>query len=270
MKADNKGGACGSLPLTSARISNGKGSHRVLFLLAGGAGTRLKSVVSEVPKALAPIGGRPFLSILLEQYAKEGANTIVLCLHHQAEQIEDYVASLGGQVGSCQIKCVVEPRPLDTGGALRYALQEYEKLSEPAVEIGVANADSFIPGAYAKLLETPFAAPTLDCAHLASVFVSNVAPYGELHLHAEGRVLGFTEKGGKVHAGMVYAGVALLKARLVRAFAQDVFSLERDFFPKLIREDRVWACGVETSFIDIGTPRTYAQFCQDHLTRPDA
>ena len=101
----------------------------MLLVLAGGFGTRLQSVVTEVPKALAPVGDVPFLKLQIEHWKKQGITSFIFLLHHQADLIVNFLkiqqASL---LNECEIHWVIEPRPMDTGGAVAYAVKK-QKLS---------------------------------------------------------------------------------------------------------------------------------------------
>src|ERR671910_3457055 len=104
-------------------------------VLAGGLGTRLRPVVSDRPKALAEIHGRPFLAYLLDQLSTAGCSRVVLCTGHLGEQIE---RAFDKRYRNLQISYSRETRPLGTGGALRLALPDL--LSDPVL---VMNGDSF-------------------------------------------------------------------------------------------------------------------------------
>src|ERR1041384_4288401 len=104
-------------------------------VLAGGFGTRLRSVVADRPKVLAEIGGRPFLSYLFEQLAANGCRSVVLCTGYLGEQV---YRIYGEQYGSLGLRYSQEAQPLGTGGALRFALGQFA--SDPVL---VLNGDSF-------------------------------------------------------------------------------------------------------------------------------
>ena len=90
------------------------------LILVGGFGTRLRSVVDDRPKALADVGGRPFLAWQLDLLAGQGVREAVLCTHHMSEMIEAVFPA--GPFGSLSIQYSREPAPLGTGGALRLGL----------------------------------------------------------------------------------------------------------------------------------------------------
>src|ERR1017187_6530825 len=96
-----------------------------LLVLAGGFGTRLKSVVSEVPKALAPVGDVPFLHLQFEHWKNQGVTSFVFLLHHRADHIIDFInGEQYGLLKNCAVQWIIEPTPMDTGGAIAYAIQQ--------------------------------------------------------------------------------------------------------------------------------------------------
>src|SRR5262245_10496179 len=104
-------------------------------ILAGGLGTRLRPVVGELPKVLAPVHGRPWLAFLLDQLASAGLHEVFLLTGRGTEQVR---AALGESHGGVRLRYSTEPEPLGTAGALRYALH---LLTSPQVLL--LNGDSF-------------------------------------------------------------------------------------------------------------------------------
>lgn len=92
---------------------------RTAIILAGGLGTRLRSVVISQPKVLAPVAGRPFLDYLLTYLSNQGVQRVMLALGYLAEQVQSFVAD--GLRWNLEIDCAIEPSPLGTGGAIKYA-----------------------------------------------------------------------------------------------------------------------------------------------------
>jgi D-glycero-alpha-D-manno-heptose 1-phosphate guanylyltransferase len=97
-----------------------------LLVLAGGFGTRLKTAVADVPKALAPVGGVPFLQLQIEHWLAQGLREFTFLLHHQADQIIAFLqAQQNGLLRDCQVDWLIEPVPMNTGGALAHAVKRY-------------------------------------------------------------------------------------------------------------------------------------------------
>lgn len=219
------------------------------ILLAGGFGTRLRSVVPDLPKPLAPVQGRPFLTYLLDQLVEAGWTRAIICLHYHAEQI---VQHLGHRYGPLALDYSVENEPLGTGGALRLALAKAD-----APRFLVLNADSFCRVALAD-----FAA--FHLAHglptsLVSITVEDTSRYGALKLAPDGRILTLAEKDGTHRPGPINGGIYLVESALAKSIPEGrPVSLEREIFPLWI-EKGFMAWRRSAPFIDIGVPESYAQ-----------
>jgi D-glycero-alpha-D-manno-heptose 1-phosphate guanylyltransferase len=218
-------------------------------LLAGGFGTRLRGVLPDLPKPLAPVRGRPFLAYLLDQVEAAGWTRAILCLHYKSEQI---IQAMGDRHGALQIEYSVEPEPLGTGGAVRLALA---KVNAPRFLL--QNADSFCAAPLAE-----FAAFHLAHgrpASILSVRVPNAARYGRLEMNPDGRVRAFTEKGASGGAGSINAGVYILESELAKTIPVGrPVSLESEMFPAWLPQG-LTAWETSSAFIDIGTPESYLQ-----------
>jgi D-glycero-alpha-D-manno-heptose 1-phosphate guanylyltransferase len=219
------------------------------LLLAGGLGTRLRSVLPDLPKPLAPVRGRPFLSYLLDQLAEAGWTRCVLCLGYQADKIR---AALGEQHGPLTLEYSVENEPLGTGGAVRLALPQIR-----AERLLLLNADSYCDAPLADFVRFHLAHG--KPASLVSVEVPDTSRYGRLELASDGHVRGFVEKKDSAAAGPINAGIYLLETRLIEEIpAGRPVSLEREMFPSWIGQGMM-AWKTNSAFIDIGTPESYAQ-----------
>ena len=102
-------------------------ANRRLVILAGGFGTRLSPIINDVPKPLAPINGKPFLYYILEKWIENGITEIIFLLHHRAEQIITFVNSEKefGVLANCDIRFIVENKPLGTGGSIANAVMKF-------------------------------------------------------------------------------------------------------------------------------------------------
>src|SRR3989344_3377185 len=107
------------------------------IILAGGFGTRLRSVVADSPKPMALIHGKPFLAYLLDYLTSQGITDVVLSVHYLREQIETYFKT---NYNGISIRYAVEEQPLGTGGAIKHALN-YINISSP---VFVLNGDTFL------------------------------------------------------------------------------------------------------------------------------
>ena len=219
-----------------------------VIILAGGMGTRLKSVVSDRPKVLASVAGRPFLSILLDQISWAGFNRVTLCTGHMADQVE---AKFGARYNDLPLIYSRENIPLGTGGAVRNALPLI--LSQT---IMVMNGDSFVDIALNLFLQW-FIGKGCDAA-LVLKKMNNTSRYSIVHVDTNGLITAFQEKNAESGPGWINAGVYLFKKKVVETIPQGrSFSLEREFFPSLAGRE-LYGYRSEVKFIDIGLPESYA------------
>jgi D-glycero-alpha-D-manno-heptose 1-phosphate guanylyltransferase len=229
------------------------------ILLVGGLGTRLRSVVPSKPKALASIGERPFLELLVRQLSAQGICHLVLSTGYLAEQIEEVLGD-GNEFG-VTIEYSKEDTPLGTAGAIKLA----QKFVQHDSEFLVLNGDSFLETDFGALVS--FHRRHGGAASIAVVSVENASRYGTVLLRTDSRVQEFREKTGLDVPGIINAGIYVLGNAIFDRIADGPASLERDVFPRLL-EHGVYAFEQRGIFIDIGTPDDYKkarQMC-DRLT----
>ncbi|MBF0612252.1 MAG: NTP transferase domain-containing protein [Magnetococcales bacterium] len=217
-------------------------------ILAGGLGTRIRPVLGEVPKLLATMAGKPFLDHLLAWLAPHKPATILLCLGHGATLILDYV-----EKHALPVVTVVEPAPLGTAGALRFALA-----GRKITPLLVLNGDTMLKGDL-----TPFFQAHQESGALGSllcVAMEECQRYGTLTLDETQRIVRFVEKdehhqgGGFISSGILYLQPPLVEALL----ASQGNSLERDFLACL-PAGTLLGYPVAWPFIDFGVPDSYYQ-----------
>ena len=217
-------------------------------ILAGGLGTRLRSVVSGKPKVLVEVRGRPFLEYLLDAFAGKTVTEIVLCTGYFGEQIRN---KFGGSYKSMDLRYSHEELPLGTAGSLKLALPLFQ--SDPIV---VCNGDSFINFNLESMLS--FHVRTGAQATMLVAQSEGVGRYGQVILDKSGQVLSFTEKSRDDCAGWINAGVYLLNRSVITNIPEDTFcSLENEIFPTLVKDD-FFGMKVNGVLWDIGTPDSYA------------
>lgn len=217
------------------------------MVLAGGLGTRLRSVVADRPKALAPVDGEPFLARVLDQLARAGCTRAILCTGHLGDRIE---REFGDDHDGMPLVYSREGIPLGTAGALRHALP---LLPDDATL--VVNGDSYADvdlGAFVAWARQHGPLPSL-----VAVAVEDTTRFGRLDVDPEGCVVGFAEKGvsgpGRINAGIYWLTRAALEAGPLVAPS----SLERDVLPGLASSGlRAYCSGAP--FLDIGTPESFA------------
>ncbi len=228
-----------------------------VVILAGGLGTRLEAVQPDLPKALTVVGGRPIVDRLIEQVASCGAQRVVLALGHLAEQVVTHLKGLVFE--GVELACVVESRPLGTGGALRLAA-ESARLAGCARERSmlVMNGDSYVTADLCKLVD--FHVSHTGRASLLLVKVDDPSQFGAVLTDKSGAVTSFVEKGGTDGVpAYINAGVYVMDDDVMeRIPAGEPTSLENDVFPALVGRG-LYALESEASFIDIGTPRAFAE-----------
>ena len=219
------------------------------IILVGGLGTRLRSVVTDRPKVLANVSGKPFLAYLLDQIAAAGIPHTILCVGYRGEQIQ---AAFGEVYAGMRLDYSQETTLLGTGGALRLALPLISS------EIFLAlNGDSFCEVDFKAVWawhQAHQASATLVLTHK-----TDTTRYGQVSISASGVIDGFVEKGNKAGAGWVNAGIYMLNTELVRAIpAGQVVSLEQDVFPGWVGHG-LFGYPSQGRFLDIGTPESYAR-----------
>ncbi|WP_111976535.1 sugar phosphate nucleotidyltransferase [Algibacillus agarilyticus] len=222
-----------------------------LFVLAGGFGTRLRSVVNNVPKPLAPVNNKPFLYYLVDNWLEQGIHKFIFLLHYQGDLIEAFLndLKLHSRFESCEFIYIYEPKPLGTGGAIKHALQKLAIQDD----FFVANADTWLGQGIEALNGS-------SSGTIASVHVSDVTRYGRLELQRD-VVMQFGEKDLSGGRGWINAGLY----RLNYDFFVDTdtsFSLEEKVLKPAAECQLLKAIKVGGDFIDIGIPEDYHRFCR--------
>jgi NDP-sugar pyrophosphorylase family protein len=221
-----------------------------VIVLCGGKGERLRSMVSDRPKALAPVGDSVFLGHLLGRLLGEGATQIVLSTGYKADQIAEYVQA--HRVWETTVSCIAERDPLGTGGALAFAAAR----AGIKGEFLALNGDTWFDGALDELEQEHNRNAAVGTISL--VAVADATRYGRVEVdEADGRVLRFVEKSGAIGPAWVNAGQYLLNTSMLRLKGN--FSLERDILPRYVGKGLHAKLYTHATFLDIGTPEDYAR-----------
>ncbi len=228
------------------------------ILLAGGQGTRLRPLTIHTPKPIVPIFNRPFLHYQLDLLRQvPEIDEVILSLNYQPRRIEDVFGD-GGDFG-IKIRYVVEPAPLGTGGAVKYA---GDRLTESVV---VFNGDVLTEidlGAVIALHRERRARATIVLTP-----VDNPTAYGLVETDTAGNIRRFLEKpkADEVTTNNINAGIYVLEPETFDRIPSDVsWSIERSYFPSLIeRGDTFVAYLYPGYWIDIGTPEKYLEVHRD-------
>jgi NDP-sugar pyrophosphorylase family protein len=215
-------------------------------VLAGGPGTRLRPLLGQRPKVLAPLGGRPILAYPLEQLAAAGVRTAVVCTGWGAEAVE---AAFGPALGPLRLHYSREAAPLGTAGALRAALP---LLSSP--ELLVLSGDAFCEVDLAELVQSHVRRGA--DATLVVVSVPDAFRYRRVDVDPLGRVRAVRER-AEPGPGWVNAGVYCLARRLLEELPAGPRSLEREALPGWLAR-RCYVVPSLGRFLDLDTPEAYA------------
>ena len=219
-----------------------------VIILAGGKGTRLQSVVSEVPKPLAPVAGL-FLDYQFDLLrATPSLGRVVLAIGHLAERVISHYS--GDRAPPFDLAFAVETELLGTAGAVRNALP----LTSSA-QVLVLNGDSIFHWDIESLRARH--EQTGAQATISLLEVDDVSRYGAVTLR-DGWVTAFQEKSETARPGAINAGVYLFERPVLEGIAANqVVSMERDVLPALAARHAVAALAYKSGFIDIGLPETY-------------
>lgn len=231
------------------------------IVLAGGLGTRLRSVVSEVPKCMAPVAGKPFLWYLLTYLARyPEIDRVVLSVGYLREVIFEWVKSVDEQF-PFQIDYAIEETPLGTGGGIRLALSKC--LSD---DVLVLNGDTMFDVDLRQLIEShaqqPEAAVTLSLRPM-----QQFDRYGRVSMDDSHVITGFHEK-QFCEDGLINGGVYLVRrSRLDLSALPERFSFEKEVFEPHVKERDLYGYVSEGYFIDIGIPEDYQRAQFEFLAR---
>jgi D-glycero-alpha-D-manno-heptose 1-phosphate guanylyltransferase len=216
------------------------------IVLAGGFGTRLRQVVPDLPKPMAPVAGRPFLEILLTSLAQKGFSRVIMSLGHMAVKVTSH---FGDRYAGIEIVYEIEKAPLGTGGAIRAALAHCE-----SDHVYVFNGDTYLD------LEVDALERLWQSGHHPVIVVREVpdtARFGRVEM-LDGRVIAFLEK-GMGGSGLINAGCYVLpKEALDDIPLGQPFSIETGFFIESLQRIRFDGFITHGRFIDIGVPDDYA------------
>jgi D-glycero-D-manno-heptose 1,7-bisphosphate phosphatase len=239
-------------------------------ILCGGAGTRLGTLTASTPKPLLPISGRPFLDHLIQEVARYGVTRITLIAGHFGQQIADTYH--GRRMYGAGVEVLIEPEPMGTGGALRFAAPHLER------EFFLMNGDSWVDADLVAVAQfwaaTRAAKPVL--ALLLLQHVPDAGRFGSVRLSDPGADAGilaaYCEKSSSTVgiSGRINAGVYVLDRAVVdNISASGPVSLEKDVLPLLVAQGRVYGLTVPKGryFIDIGLPETFEKAQHELLLR---
>lgn len=229
------------------------------ILLAGGLGTRLRSVVNDRPKPMALVEGHPFMEYVTRELVKSGVADIIFAVGYKGSMVEEYFGD--GNGFGFHAYYAYEETLLGTAGAIRNAGR---LVTED--RFFVLNADTFYQIDYTRLKKIQDA-KNLDMA-LVLRRVPDVSRYGQAVLDEEGMLNAFNEKTDKAAHGTINGGVYLMKRELMDTIPQGRVSLENDMIPRWLAGGmRLGGFVNDGYFIDIGIPDAYYRFQEDVRNR---
>lgn len=230
------------------------------IILAGGFGTRLQTVISDVPKPMAPVNGQPFLNYQLNYLKHFGIKHAILSVGYLHENITSYYKN---NFNGISIEYSIEENPLGTGGGIRKAIAVCKSKS-----VLVLNGDSFFEidlhtfSNHHYTFKSDFT--------LALRKVENSARFGTIKLSVSGggrgqKIISFAEKNGESIPGLINGGVYAINTDvyLQKTKADINFSIEKDFFEAKLKELNIFGTEFNNYFIDIGIPEDYAKAQND-------
>ena len=222
------------------------------IILAGGFGTRLKSILGDIPKHMIMIAGKPFLEYQIMFLKKQGINEIILAVHHMSNKIKSYFGN-GSRLG-VDIIYSEEETPLGTGGAIKNA-QRY--IDDTFL---VLNGDSYSQIDIQKFLE--FHRSKNSISTISIMKTNDSENYGNIILDGS-KITDFSEKKEST-GGFANSGVYILEPSIFKYIEHNKnISLEKEIFPNLAKAGLMQGYFYNGYFMDIGRPETYNQFKKD-------
>lgn len=220
-----------------------------VIILAGGKGTRLNSILPDIPKPMAPINGKPFLDILLSQLnIYPDIKNVILAVGYKSEIIINRYKNSAAY--NFKILFSEEKVLLGTGGAIKKA----SSLASTE-DVLILNGDSFIEVDINKLINFHIANNASITISLKEI--SDANRYGNVKIDDQLRILSFEEKNSSNHTGLINAGVYLIKKNIFDNIEEDQeISFERQILPDMTKCD-AYGYMISGKFIDIGIPDDY-------------
>ncbi|MCZ2298233.1 MAG: nucleotidyltransferase family protein [Chitinophagales bacterium] len=220
------------------------------IILAGGLGTRLKSVVADKPKVLSPVAGKPFLHYIIQYLQKQGVTEYIFALGYLSEQVLDFLEQ---HYAYLSYQCTIEETPLGTGGGIKKAIQFATEEN-----VLIVNADTFFEVNVQQL----FSFHTVSKAHctVSLKLMKNFDRYGSVELEKETQnIISFKEK-TFIQEGYINAGYLVLNKNYFLLTTKNlpaIFSFEKDFLEKNVDAMLIKGFPYDGYFIDIGIPEDF-------------
>jgi len=221
-------------------------------ILAGGKGVRLRKVINDIPKPMAPVAGKPFLEYLILQLKKYNIRDVVISIGYKGDAIKSYFGN--GEKWDMNISYSPEDEPLGTGGALKKAINMVDD-----EQFIVMNGDSYLDIDLTEFLDFHMerhAGTTLSLVHR-----NDTSRYGRVEINKEAKVHRFIGKGVSGY-GLINGGIYVFHQDIVDIIPAGNISLEDKILPIII-EKGLFGMTVNGFFIDIGIPEDYLRICNE-------
>jgi D-glycero-alpha-D-manno-heptose 1-phosphate guanylyltransferase len=217
------------------------------IVLAGGLGTRLRSLVYNIPKCMAPISSQPFLYFILKYLERQGITHVILSLGYKHEVVENYICE---NEWNFSFSFSVEDKPLGTGGAIKQALKYSNENN-----VWIINGDTFFNVDMVNMFNEHL---TINAdVSIALKKLTNFNRYGILKIDDKNRVISFNEK-ENCHIGLINGGIYLFNKRCdLFGISDEKFSFETDILKKITSNTYIHGYISNGYFIDIGVPDDY-------------
>jgi D-glycero-alpha-D-manno-heptose 1-phosphate guanylyltransferase len=226
---------------------------RECIVLAGGLGTRLRSVVADKPKCMAPVGAHPFLYYLLQYLHRQGITHVVLSLGYKSEQVIDWCNQAGLPL---ELSFAIEAEPLGTGGAILLAQQHLK-----GNEFFITNGDTFFEVPLQDLYA--FHQKKNSALSLALKPMLQFERYGSVRLNENAEIIAFLEK-QYCAEGLINGGIYLTSSQYIQTLnLPEQFSFEKEVLEAQVKSGSLYGFVSDTYFIDIGIPADYEKVQAD-------
>ena len=217
------------------------------ILLAGGLGTRLQDVLPDIPKCMAAVNGKPFLTYILDYLIDQEIDKVILSIGYRKDKIINY---FGANYKNLVIEYAIENEPLGTGGAIKQSLDYCTQN-----DVFVINGDTyFTPGL--KEMEEIHSQTKADIT-IAVKEMSETERYGVILTDKDGRITDFREKDPNTESGWINGGIYLIKRKIFDSILDQKFSLENDVFKESCSTFKMQAYQTDAFFLDMGIPEDY-------------
>ncbi|MFC2106893.1 nucleotidyltransferase family protein [Bacteroidota bacterium] len=221
---------------------------REAIILAGGLGTRIRSEIGDLPKALASINGRPFMEYQLDYLYNWQVKKVIIATGYGSDLIQSH---FGNKYKELELVYSIEEEPLGTGGAIKKAMDLVDGLRSIVV-----NGDTYYEVDIYKMIDFQRIKESNLLLNLS--YEEDVSRYGAVEINKLNRIVGFHEKGEKKDAGYINGGFYFLNKAFFLSFdLPDKFSFEKDFLEKYYKEYFIHGVRCSAYFIDIGIPEDY-------------